>query len=124
MFFATPFAAMPDSLSLFVTLPGDANLDLQVEDADLSLLLANFGKTGAKWFEGDFTGDGLVDDADLSLLLANFGQSRTFGSNSLIGSNLVPQVIPEPSSLWLLGLGVGGMLIRRRNLGLHLGKKD
>lgn len=63
------------------TVFGDANLDLQVEDADLSLLLTNFGtRQTATWFQGDFNGDGDVEDADLSLLLTSFGTSLVSSS--------------------------------------------
>ncbi len=104
LFADTPFAAAPDSLTLFTTLPGDANLDLQVEDADLSLLLTNFGNTGAAWTEGDFTGDGIVDDADLSLLLTNFGGDvRSLFSSTGLSTNAA--TIPEPATVWLMSLG-------------------
>ncbi len=113
LFAATPFAAAPDSLTLFATLPGDANLDLQVEDADLSLLLTNFGNTNAAWIDGDFTGDGIVDDADLSLLLANFGGFATIGTGSGFTGNST-STIPEPATLALLSLGC--LLVRRSTL--------
>ncbi len=103
LFAATPFAAAPNSLTLFTTLPGDANLDLQVEDADLSLLLTSFGNTNAAWTQGDFTGDGLVDDADLSLLLTNFGGDvRSLFSSTGLSTNAA--VIPEPATITLLSL--------------------
>ncbi len=111
LFAATPFAAAPDSLMLFTTLPGDANLDLQVEDADLSLLLTNFGNTDAPWTAGDFTGDGIVDDADLSLLLTNFGGDvRSPFSSTGLSINVV--TIPEPATLTLFSLGC--LLLARR----------
>ncbi len=73
------------------TVFGDANLDRQVEDADLSLLLTNFGtQQTATWLQGDFNGDGDVEDADLSLLLTNFGtnlSSNSLASNSTIASD-------------------------------------
>ena len=43
--------------------------------ADLSILLANFDKTGMTWAQGDFNGDGTVNIADLSMLLANFDKT-------------------------------------------------
>ena len=41
-----------------VALPGDANSDGTVNINDLSILLANFDKTGMAWANGDFNGDG------------------------------------------------------------------
>ncbi len=50
-------------------LPGDANLDGTVSDADVALLAANWQKqSAATWSEGDFNGDGKVDDADATIL--------------------------------------------------------
>ena len=45
---------------------GDLDGDGQVNGADLGLMLANWGESGA----GDLNGDGLVDGADLGALLA------------------------------------------------------
>ena len=76
---------------------GDANEDGVVDDADLSLLLANWGQN-VGWELGDFDGDNVVTDADLSLLLANW-----------TGSILVP----EPASALILLLGFAGAPLRR-----------
>jgi hypothetical protein len=56
--------------------PGDANADNQVNAADLSVLLANFGAAnGSGPAFGDFNNDGQCNSADLSILLANFGNA-------------------------------------------------
>jgi Subtilase family len=56
--------------------PGDVNGDRRVDLADLSTLLANFGRTsGATRGMGDLDGDGDVDLSDLSTLLSAFGQT-------------------------------------------------
>ncbi len=50
-------------------LPGDANLDGIVDNADASTLARNWQKqTSATWAEGDFNSDGLVDDLDAAIL--------------------------------------------------------
>jgi hypothetical protein len=54
--------------------PGDVNGDLSINLSDLSILLSNFGKTGAVRTQGDLDGNGSVNLSDLSQLLANFGQ--------------------------------------------------
>ncbi|MCC5829935.1 MAG: PKD domain-containing protein [Phycisphaeraceae bacterium] len=76
----------PDVL---VALPGDANLDGVVDDADLAIVQANLGMSGAGFTDGDFTGDGRVGLRDSFLLLEHHGQS------------VVP---PEPAAL-MVGLG-------------------
>ena len=88
---------------------GDADRDGDVDDDDMSLLLANWGADvsgdpDAGWGSGEFTGQPPVDDDDLSILLANWT-----GSLDLIG-------IPEPGTLGLLlvgGLTVLGRRARR-----------
>jgi hypothetical protein len=67
----------PNTIELTYTLFGDANLDGQVNSADLQRLLATFNNPGA-WDGGDFNYDGVVNSADLQFLLANF--------NTLVGN--------------------------------------
>lgn len=53
---------------------GDTDGDGDVDLADLSRLLSNFGTlSGATRSDGDFDGDGDVDLSDLSALLGHFG---------------------------------------------------
>ncbi len=49
---------------------GDLNGDGCVDDADLLIVLFNFGNAGG---QGDANNDGIVDDADLLIVLFNFG---------------------------------------------------
>jgi hypothetical protein len=53
-----------------VSCEGDANRDGRVDDADLLIVLFNFGSTGG---QGDVDNNGTVDDADLLIVLFNFG---------------------------------------------------
>ncbi len=54
---------------------GDANNDLRVDGADLSVLLFQFGQAVQPGSGADFNDDGQVDGADLSVLLSRFGLS-------------------------------------------------
>jgi len=56
--------------------PGDINRDGDVNILDLSILLANFGKSGEAMLNpgADINEDGDVNILDLSILLANFGK--------------------------------------------------
>ena len=69
-------------------LPGDANLDGKVDFEDLTILLTNFGKSGATWSQGNFR-DATVDIEDLTILLTHFGLS--------IGAPAVSVGMPAPS---------------------------
>lgn len=55
--------------------PGDANGDLLVNAADLSVLLSNFAAPASGPGSGDFNNDGQCNGADLSVLLGAFGSA-------------------------------------------------
>ena len=75
---------MPNTIELTYTLYGDANLDHQVNSADLQILLAFLNRTGA-WDQGDFNYDGQVNSADLQNLL--------FTLNTSLGSQAMPMAV-------------------------------
>ena len=60
--------ATANTIELKYTLRGDANLDGQVNSADLQILLMGLNQTGA-WDQGDFDYSGSVNSADLQALL-------------------------------------------------------
>jgi len=86
--------------------PGDADLDGDVDDDDLSLLLANWGQDVTSrpddgWGAGEFTAAAPVNDDDLSLLLANWTGAGSIG-------------VPEPGATAVL-LAAAMSVFRRRH---------
>ncbi len=81
--------------------PGDVNRDGVVDDADLLLVLFDFGQQSSC---ADVTMDGIVDDADLLVVLFNFGLQCT-GSGFLYGGNdderrfLTEALLGEPTEI-------------------------
>jgi hypothetical protein len=71
----------PNTIELKYTLVGDANLDGQVNSADLQILLFGLNRPGA-WDQGDFNYDGNVNSADL--------QSLLFTLNTSLGNQATP----------------------------------
>ena len=83
---------------------GDANLDGDVDSADLGLLLNNFSSTaGVGWGGGDLNADSNVNSSDLGLLLNNF----SFSSSSAAA-------VPEPTGIPYGVVFVVFCLVRRR----------
>jgi hypothetical protein len=93
-----------DNVRFIETVPwiaGDANGDGQVDINDLTVVLSNYGQTGAIWSQGEFTGSGTVDINDLTIVLANYGQTSSAAG---------VKAAPEPGTLLLLGAGLLGLL--------------
>jgi hypothetical protein len=90
-------------------LPGDANGDGEVDINDLTIVLANFGKTGCVWSQGCMDGDptGTVDINDLTIVLTNFGKTAGASATGVAA-------VPEPPGLLLLGTAAAGILVGAR----------
>jgi hypothetical protein len=97
-----------DATSLLIkyTYDGDADLDGDVDVADLGALASTWQQEGP-WTAGDFDYNGTVDVADLGLLASNWQAG--------VGSPLAPTWevalasvglanVPEPTCLGLLGV--------------------
>ncbi len=83
-------------------LPGDADLDYEVDVTDLAVLAANWGRSDLAWCDGDFTDDGRVDVSDLAVIATGWGQRKSSA------------VVPEPTCGALLGCAAMGMGLARR----------
>ena len=74
------------------TVAGDANLDGRVDQQDYLNIIANMGRAGATYFEGDLNGDGAVTADDLALVSLNIGA----GANMAAGPPLL--AAPPPAA--------------------------
>lgn len=77
----------------FIPIPGDANNDGKVDQADAAALAANWLSAGG-WYQGDFNNDGIINDLDAAILAANW---RPSGGNASV---------PEPSAVITIFLGI------------------
>jgi hypothetical protein len=79
-------------------LPGDIDLDGEVDRTDAALFSQYFGReTGSIWTTGDFDGDGETSVADWGLLQSHLGQSVPSPSAA---------AVPEPSSLLIAAMAL------------------
>jgi len=86
--------------------PGDANNDGYVDEADAQTLASYWGLTDAVGpAEGDFNADGKVNPADASILAANWNPAPSESMSA----------VPEPTCAMLLAMGLAMLAIRRRH---------
>jgi len=86
-------------------LRGDTDLDHDVDTFDLTQMIMNYtGAIGSDttWLTGDTDGDGDTDTVDLTTAIINFTGARNAAA-----------AVPEPSSLLLLVLAVGNVVLCR-----------
>jgi hypothetical protein len=97
--------------TLIGAVPGDANGDQIVDDADLTLFDAQLGFRGAGQ-SCDFDNDGDVDVDDFQIMKDNWGYDGTGGGAPLqLGTET-----PEPATMSVLAIG-GLLVLRRRRKG-------
>jgi T5SS/PEP-CTERM-associated repeat protein len=88
-------------------IPGDINLDGEVDRTDAALFTPHLGLAGsAIWTTGDFDGDGMTTLLDLALMQTHFGAMVASASAA---------AIPEPASLTLTFLALAALLLNHRH---------
>jgi len=87
-------------------LPGDANLDGLIDNADAGILLGNWGDTTLGIDGGDFNSDGITNAMDGGILFENWTLQQS--------ASLRTVAAPEPSSMWITISGLCGLLVARR----------
>jgi hypothetical protein len=87
-------------------IPGDYNGNGTVEQADLDLVLLNWGQPGVPAGWTNDLPDGNIDQAELDGVLLNWGNVAALGSGGGAG-------VPEPGTVVLLLLAAGFALARR-----------
>jgi len=92
--------------NLYLPILGDTDNNGVVDLGDLNNVRNNFGGGGL----GDTNGDGVIDLGDLNNLRNNFGNSLAPPPGSALGA-----LVPEPTSLAVLGLLGGAFGLRRRS---------
>ncbi len=111
--FALAVTYAADSVLVTVAMPGDADLNGQVEQGDLDAVLQNWGLTAAQhgisWATGDLNGSGQVEQGDLDAVLINWG------SAAAPGFALNPGVVPEPGGIVVV-MSTLGLAWRRRRV--------
>jgi glucose/arabinose dehydrogenase len=115
--FVTFAGATVDASSLLIkfTYFGDADLNGQVDVADLGALASNW-QTSGPWTSGDFDYSGFVDVADLGLLASNWqaGVGSPLGpslAEALAALGLPFAAVPEPAQATMIVVFAG--LLRR-----------
>ncbi|WP_428307508.1 dockerin type I domain-containing protein [Lacipirellula sp.] len=90
-------------------IPGDFQLDGDVDATDLALWKTGFGReTGATPNDGDANGDGRVDGTDFLVWQRNFGVQPPAVAASTVAA------VPEPTSIGLCATMLGATAAARR----------
>ncbi|MGC4031158.1 MAG: autotransporter-associated beta strand repeat-containing protein [Tepidisphaeraceae bacterium] len=110
------------AVTVRVTLPGDADLDGDVDFNDFLSLQANFGSANTRFDQGNFNYDGITDFNDFLSLQANFGQSLSGDTIAATSAQLAAMqgfaltaAVPEPAIMGVLALAFPLAMCARRS---------
>jgi autotransporter-associated beta strand protein len=104
-----------NQVTVMATYAGDANLDGEVDGADVDIWKLNVGSSSnppsgtdvVTWDMADFNYDGEVDGADVDIWKLMVGSSLALPPG---GMGLSASIVPEPGTLILLATGLLGLL--------------
>lgn len=103
------FRSYIDAVEATPPIPGDANGDGKVDGSDVTILADNwqrgvpYGDPTVTWEMGDFNGNHMIDGSDVTILADNWQYGVTTAAAA----------VPEPSTIILLTLGLGMLLVSR-----------
>jgi hypothetical protein len=92
---------------------GDANIDGNVNFADLLIVAQNYNAAVTGWAGGSFDGNATVDFADLLVLAQNYGFGELNASNFSLDWALARSMVPEPTTLMTI-MAAAGLTLKRR----------
>lgn len=96
-----------NGLTLIAALPGDVELDRDVDFSDFTYVAANYNQTGKSWIDGDFDGNGTVGFSDFTYLAANYGidvDSAPGGNSDAPAAGKVELHVDQATGeMWLVG---------------------
>ena len=93
-----------------ILLPGDVNGNLFVSQEDLTIIINNWGLSGASREQGDLNGNGIVDGPDYSEVISYWGNGIPTEPSE---PPAAIAAMPEPATVWLMILA-GAILARRK----------
>jgi len=99
---------------LFRTVPGDFNLDGQVDASDYVVARKASGSTGMRFYNGDADLDGDVDSQDLVAWQQNYGFVRQPLTAGAGGGGEGAAFVPEPSAILFCAMFCGLVAATRR----------